>query len=349
MKRGVALILFFLFLLSAAAYALPAESAFLDVPENYWAFEAIQEMADRGIVIGVGDGYFDPAGAVTRGQFALMLQRAFGRDAGLDQSDKTLASRYDMARALYTVFPAQPDYTELMAVLWTVPDFMDGRVPLEYAIPVASVYAQGLLTGKDQYGTFDGTGNMTRAQACVVLQRLQKKLADSAYSVFDEVEGYDPRLVTYDPVSATVENKNAAPYQSTVEAPLARAGSRAFYDSYMAAFDEARKNASQLDILDTAYCTVISGAYWGTSHGSHAFVRLIYSDGRLVEVPVPPRSNWGMGAEPTEIWIGEDGATLLRRYHYDEAVFAGGLSMKSGDYLFMTDLRSGITLYAPEN
>jgi hypothetical protein len=277
-----------------------------------------------------------------------MLQRAFGKDGGLSTEDKSLASRYDMAQALYTVLPAQPDYTELMAVLLTVPDFMDGRVPLEHAIPVASVYAQGLMTGKDQYGTFGGADYMTRAQACVVLQRLQKKLADPAYSVFDEVEGYDPRLVTYDPVFATVENKNAAPYQSTVDAPLARVGIPTAYDSYTAAFAAARENAGQINVLDTAYCTVVDGAYWGTSHGSHAFVRLVYSDGRLVEVPVPPRSHWGVGDTPTEIWIGEDGATLWRRYHYDEAVFAGGLSMEPGDYLFMTDLRSSITLYAPE-
>jgi hypothetical protein len=52
--------------------------------ENSPHAAAIDEMSDRGILLGKGDGTFDPAGTVTRAQLASIIARA----AGLDDSDE---------------------------------------------------------------------------------------------------------------------------------------------------------------------------------------------------------------------------------------------------------------------
>ena len=46
---------------------------FSDVPTTHWAYTAIEEMADRGVVSGIGNGKFAPDQDVTPSQFALML------------------------------------------------------------------------------------------------------------------------------------------------------------------------------------------------------------------------------------------------------------------------------------
>ena len=63
-----------------AALAVPAFAAaptFSDVPASHWAYTAIEKAAGRGMVAGVGDGKYDPNGAITGGQLLAMLTRHF--------------------------------------------------------------------------------------------------------------------------------------------------------------------------------------------------------------------------------------------------------------------------------
>ena len=60
----------------AAAPSL-AQTTFSDVQSNYWAAQFIQELSQRGIIAGFPDGKFKPEEAVTRAQFAAMLNKAF--------------------------------------------------------------------------------------------------------------------------------------------------------------------------------------------------------------------------------------------------------------------------------
>lgn len=48
---------------------------FKDVPETHWAYKAIEELAEMGIINGYEDGTFKPDGAVTRAEVATMLDR----------------------------------------------------------------------------------------------------------------------------------------------------------------------------------------------------------------------------------------------------------------------------------
>ena len=55
--------------------AFAAAPTFRDVPASHWAYTAIEKAAGSGMVAGVGDGKYDPNGAITGGQLLTMLTR----------------------------------------------------------------------------------------------------------------------------------------------------------------------------------------------------------------------------------------------------------------------------------
>ncbi len=63
----------------APSFAQSATS-FSDVQSNYWAAPFIQSLAQRGVIAGFTDGSFRPEQAVTRAQFAAMLNKAFQKN-----------------------------------------------------------------------------------------------------------------------------------------------------------------------------------------------------------------------------------------------------------------------------
>ncbi|BAZ86508.1 S-layer domain-containing protein [Dolichospermum compactum NIES-806] len=56
-----------------------AQTSFTDVQSSYWASQFIQELSRRGIIAGFPDGSFRAEEAVTRAQFAAMLNKAFNK------------------------------------------------------------------------------------------------------------------------------------------------------------------------------------------------------------------------------------------------------------------------------
>ena len=60
-----------------AVPAFAAGPTFRDVPVSHWAYTAIEKAAGSGMVAGVGDGKYDPNGAITGGQLLTMLTRHF--------------------------------------------------------------------------------------------------------------------------------------------------------------------------------------------------------------------------------------------------------------------------------
>ncbi|HHV98444.1 MAG TPA: hypothetical protein GXX36_02525 [Clostridiaceae bacterium] len=52
--------------------------SFMDVPENTWYSKAVSFIAARGITTGTGGGNFSPEARLTRGQFIVLLMRAYG-------------------------------------------------------------------------------------------------------------------------------------------------------------------------------------------------------------------------------------------------------------------------------
>lgn len=178
--------------------AFAASVKFTDVPDSHWASSSITEMADKGIMSGIGNNLFAPSQQLSNAEFITMLVRQFYSDklgteggtwyapfmaaaksanilAGTSVgSNENLATstinRYDMAQLMYNVLKAEGITTSSLSDTSKVADW--ASVPSIYRDAVSVCYNMGMLTGVDNKGTFNGTGVMDRAQAAVVMDRL---------------------------------------------------------------------------------------------------------------------------------------------------------------------------------
>ena len=188
---------------SASAFDSSKSSPhFDDVPSSYWAYDAIMEAAEAGIVFGFGDGTFQPNSPVTYAQFSALLGRAF-YPSELDfsdydswyepytivlsehnvllnlESDKldNSLSIFDMAQLLYNVLvdycifsPSDPPFISSLDNLHLL-----DNIPSEYHSAIRTIYSLGLL---DDFFDLFSTGDIriSRAQACIVINRLSSYL-----------------------------------------------------------------------------------------------------------------------------------------------------------------------------
>ena len=181
------------------------EPTFYDC-RNHWAKTSIEAAASAGWVNGVSAGEFQPDGTLTRAAFVTML----GRMAGVKETDYTTSVFRDVpAGTWYTPFVAwatengivdgygdgiflpqnnitRQEMAKIMAkyLNWkgldTTPSSEISSYPIsdlntigDWALePVCFCYEQGLLNGRGS--NFAPQANATRAEACVVLCRLQK-------------------------------------------------------------------------------------------------------------------------------------------------------------------------------
>ena len=183
-------------MLSTTAFA--ASVKFTDVPSSHWAHASISEMADKGVVSGIGNNLFAPSQQLSNAEFITMLVRQFysdklgtegstwyapflagaksaniltGTNVGSNESLATSTiNRYDMAQLMYNVLKAEGVSTTPLSDTSKVADW--ASVPAAYQDAVSVCYNMGMLTGVDSKGTFNGTGVMDRAQAAVVMSRL---------------------------------------------------------------------------------------------------------------------------------------------------------------------------------
>ncbi|MPM07665.1 hypothetical protein SDC9_53972 [bioreactor metagenome] len=72
----------------AVGYKTPVTNTqFSDVLPGAWYYAAVTFIAEKGITAGTGDGKFSPEAALTRGQFIVMLMRAYGIEPDANRSD----------------------------------------------------------------------------------------------------------------------------------------------------------------------------------------------------------------------------------------------------------------------
>lgn len=178
-------------MLSTTAFA--ASVKFTDVPGNHWASSSITAMADQGIMSGIGNNLFAPSNTLTGAEFVTMIVRHFYEDklgtegekwysefmdaaksanilTGTNVTAEGTINRYDMAQLMYNVLKAEGVSTSPLPDTPKVADW--ASVPSTYQDAVSVCYNMGMLSGVDNKGTFNGTGNMDRAQAAVVMSRL---------------------------------------------------------------------------------------------------------------------------------------------------------------------------------
>ena len=179
---------------------------FRDIEGITWASEAIIALADKGIVNGVSEGYFNPNDAVTREQFAKLLVTAsnlsteaysgnhfsdvseddwFCRYVNVAYDNRLLngvgdgrfgtgemISRQDMMVMLYNAFRMKN--IEMPTAELT---FSDSASIAEYAAPaVAALYELGIINGVSET-EFDPLGTATRAQAAKIIYEFINRLS----------------------------------------------------------------------------------------------------------------------------------------------------------------------------
>lgn len=188
-------------MVSTSAFAASVE--FTDVPSSHWAHASISEMAEQGIMSGVGNNKFAPDTTLTGAQFVTMIVRHFyenklggGGDkwysafmavaekegilAGTSITAEGVINRYDMAQLMYNVLRAEGISATPLPDTSNVADW--ASVPSTYQDAVSVCYNMGMLSGVDSKGTFNGNGKMDRAQAAVVMDRLLEVCSGSTPS-----------------------------------------------------------------------------------------------------------------------------------------------------------------------
>ena len=118
MKRFAALVA----VLALVAFAAPAFAAnpFMDVPMNHWAYDAVSQLASRGVVSGYPDGAFKGEWKATRYEMASVVARA------LAYVDMNKASKQDLELLKKLVV----EFKDELDALGVKVDELDSRVAL---------------------------------------------------------------------------------------------------------------------------------------------------------------------------------------------------------------------------
>lgn len=88
--------------IDAVSIVKNTSSGFIDVPNNAWYTPAVEFIAGKSITAGTGKATFSPNAALTRGQFMVLLMRAYGIAPNSDNTDNFA----DAGGAYYTSYLA---------------------------------------------------------------------------------------------------------------------------------------------------------------------------------------------------------------------------------------------------
>lgn len=200
MKKFISIILAIAAIAANTVFAADYPQKFYDVPKDFWAFEYIADLADRGVISGYEDGSFKPNRTVSRAEWAKIMVDAAGvtvNDNSVKFNDmqdhwankyvnaaknyltgytdgsyrpNQAATREDVTVAMVRLKGydlSEVDYSYLGA-------FTDNDSISNYAKGyVAVAIAENLISGFED-GTFRGQDTLTRAEAATLLYRAFK-------------------------------------------------------------------------------------------------------------------------------------------------------------------------------
>lgn len=87
-------------LAGAAGTAFAAANPFSDVPAGHWAYEAVDQLAQKGVIEGYGDGTYRGGEAITRYEMAQMVAKAMAKGNNSQVLDKLAAEFADELNSL---------------------------------------------------------------------------------------------------------------------------------------------------------------------------------------------------------------------------------------------------------
>lgn len=148
---------------SKAQYAKKAGKTFVDVSKDYWAYDAITMMTKANILVGIGDGRFDPNAVMTREQFATMIAQ------------------------LFMIEINQP-------IAGYIFKDLNGNFADKY---ISLLYALGIIDGKGD-NMFGPKDSLTRAQAIAIINKIIGRLPDnnSFGAVADQMKPWPDNMDT---------------------------------------------------------------------------------------------------------------------------------------------------------
>lgn len=193
-------------------FFLQNRKSFSDVTDGFWAKTSIEQAASKLLVLGKGDGTFDPGSRVTRAEFPTMLLRGAGlmnqpsssqftdvADGDWFRSSVGIAANLGivngkgdgsfspatpltrvegmtMAGRVLEVLGADEEMSEeeIEAILSRFED--SGSVPLWARRPTALAIKYGIIQGVNNQ--IDPDGALTRAQAAAIAVRMDELLAN---------------------------------------------------------------------------------------------------------------------------------------------------------------------------
>lgn len=182
--------------LSISIILLPTKAAgFADVPANAWYAGDVNDVQQYGILQGVGNNQFNPSGNMTLAEAVTMASRTYAKihnetipntnddpwywgyveyaaTKGI-RSSSEFGTRYDLPCNRLTmgilfsrVLPA--DSQQELNIIDTIPDV--------YNYPenkgIYFLYRIGVLTGSDDYGSYNPYSKVSRAEAAAILNRV---------------------------------------------------------------------------------------------------------------------------------------------------------------------------------
>lgn len=199
MKQGVVRALGALLAAVVLLWEAPlGAGAFSDVQAGAWYTDAITEMAAEGYLLGYPDGHFGPGETVSAGQFLAIAGRCAGVGEGVGQTphwaagwvqaaldrgwidwdecpptgelfDKPIQRQLAVKALMRALLPeAKGDYASQAPKIADLGD-LSGR----YYESTFAAYAAGVAIG-DGEGAFKPLGYLSRAEACILIQRALK-------------------------------------------------------------------------------------------------------------------------------------------------------------------------------
>lgn len=179
---------------------IPNETKFTDVADSFWASNAINSLANGGLVSGIGNNQFAPNRVLTRAEFYQILARSTGLKTGTENDywaytaikscgnfgfilkpfDEITEEEFNVPilreEAVAALIMAR-DYNEtsleqvsgpIMSI--DIPDYAE--IDDLYKKAVLTGYEFGVTNGVDSKKTFNPKGELTRAQGCQMFYNL---------------------------------------------------------------------------------------------------------------------------------------------------------------------------------
>ena len=93
MKKTLTAALTTALVVGAASTTFAAANPFSDVPADHWAYDAVAQLADDGVIEGYGDGTYRGQNEITRYEMAQMVAKAMAKEDQVNAQQKAMIDR----------------------------------------------------------------------------------------------------------------------------------------------------------------------------------------------------------------------------------------------------------------